>query len=663
MLKRNNTSYPINLAARIKKIHEVYKKLDSPMLMFHQYLIRELFTDPIFGIGNPVNSRGFLIHHGVGVGKTILAASVMLALIDLRQPILLLPKSLQQNFLNTIDKIIEDRTLADKIKSRMNFVSLDAYNSGAQMKAKSGSLNGKLLIVDEAHNFFKAIVNSGEGNTNAKTLFNMIMSASDLRILFLTGTPITKNPFELVCAVNMLTGQETLPSNYETFEDHYIENGKLKNKNKLQNRLFGLISYVTFDLPRFPGDESKSPEELDRPEDLGIKVERVEMSEPQYVRYISIRDREEKLAMRRKVGKGKAGPKRPRDTPNMSLPTSGKGGSSYFIESRMISNFSVPLEIIKEDVNKIDKSHFTKENSPKIYRLIQNIKRGNKPALVYSQFIKGGLDAVAKYLQIEGFEEWLPSYASQPITHKLRYAVIAGRVSSKDRSTIVEAFNKGSNMYGDVIATLLVSETGAEGLDLKHIREVHILEPYWDMARIYQIQGRAIRKGSHRELPPTDRNVKTIIYTSVPNKEMIDTVSFKEDDSIDIQFLNRAQKRMSLIRQFEKAIKEVSIECIANNYGDCRVCLPDNTMLFNPNDVNADISDSNDPCKEYTSDEKVKVKSIIYNEEKYYYKKEDTSPLGYDLYVYNKELDGYVEFPLNTPIASNIIQEIQKIPK
>lgn len=661
MLKRNNTSYPINLAARIRKIHETYKKIDKPVLYFQQYLIRELFVDPVFGIGSPVNSRGFLIHHSVGVGKTILAASVMLALIDIRQPILLLPKSLQQNFLNSIDKLIDDRTLADKVKSRINFVSIDAYNSGAQMKAKAGSLNGKLLIVDEAHNLFKAIINSGDGSTNAKTLYNMIMAASDLRILFLTGTPITKNPFELVCTVNMLTGQETLPSNYETFETHYIENGKLKNKNKLQNRIFGLISYITFDLPRFPGDESKTPEELDRPEDLGIKVERVEMSKEQYIRYISIRDREERLAKRRKVSKGSKGvSKRIRDTPNMSLPTSGKGGSSYFIESRMISNFSVPLDIIKEDVNKIDDSYFTKENSPKIYRLIQNIKRGNKPSLVYSQFIKGGLDAVAKYLRLEGFEEWLPHQADKLITHKLRYAVIAGRVNAKDRSIIVESFNKGSNLYGDVIATLLVSETGAEGLDLKHIREVHILEPYWDMARIYQIQGRAIRKGSHSDLPPTDRNVKTIIYTSVANKEMIESSTFKEDESIDIQFLNRAQKRMNLIKQFERAIKEVSIECIANNYGDCRVCLPDNAQLFDPNDVNADIDNSNDPCKAYTSDEKVTVKTIMFNNEKYFYKKDNNSPLGYYIYVYNKELDGYTEFPLNTKTTQEIVKQINK---
>ena len=152
MLCRNSTSYPLNLSNRIKKVYDDYKKIDKQVLMFHQFLIREMFTDPVFGIGNRNNTRGLLIQHGVGTGKTILAVSVMIALLDIMQPVILVAKSLQQNFLDNIDKIVENRNLADKIKARISFVSIDAYNSGAQMKAKSGTLNGKLLIVDEAHN-------------------------------------------------------------------------------------------------------------------------------------------------------------------------------------------------------------------------------------------------------------------------------------------------------------------------------------------------------------------------------------------------------------------------------------------------------------------------------------------------------------------------------
>lgn len=662
MLKRNNTSFPIHLSDKIQKIYERYKNIEKPFLLFHQYLVREYFIDPTFGLtGERDTSRGLLIWHQTGIGKTILAVSVMIALMDIKQPVLLIPKSLHQNFLDTIDKLIEDRILADKIKSRLNFVSMDAYNSSAQLKAKSGTLNNKLLIVDEAHNFFKAIINSGEASSNAKIMYNMIMSAVDLKILFLSGSPITKDPFELACAVNMLTGTETLPSNYDTFEEQYIEKRlHIKNKNKLQNRLFGLVSYVRSDLPNFPGDDKDKLVDNDRPKDLGITVEKIEMSKDQYLRYVSIRDREDKLSMKKKSKRAKSPhSQKMRDTPNMSLPSSGKGTASYYIESRTISNFAPPLEIANEDAEKIDDSYFTKDNSPKMFRLVQNLKKGKKPALVYSQFIKGGLNAIVRYLKLEGFVEWLPSEYGQQITHKLRFAVISGKVPPADRPLVVKTFNDGSNMYGDVISVLLVSKTGAEGLDLKHIREVHILEPYWDMARIIQIQGRAIRKGSHSNLPETDRNVKTIIYVSVENKETSDKVKLNEDTTIDMQFLIRSQKKMNLIKEFEKAIKEVSIECIVNNYDNCRVCLPDNVPLFNSSDVSADIDDPNDPCRTYTTESKVKVRLIEYEGSKFYYKENNESPFGYDLFVYDEKLEGYTEFPLNNPKVLKIINSIK----
>ena len=656
-LNRNSTSYVVNLRAQIMRVFEEYKRVDKPILMPHQYIIREMYTNPIFGLGKPENTRGLMIFHATGTGKTLVAVSILLALLDLRQPIILLAKGLQKNFLENIDKLVNERNLADNIKSRINFISLDAFNSAVQMKSKAGTLDGKLLIVDEAHNLFKAIINSGEGDTNAKTLFKMIMDAVDLRIVFLSATPITKDPFELVCCMNMLTGNELLPSNYETFTNSYIDRTEIKNKDLLQNRLYGLVSFVRFDLPMYPGDIEKTLEETGRPKDLGIKVEKVEMSEEQYLRYISIRDKEEKVDMRRKRGKSQF--EGVRNTPNMSIPKSGKGGSSYHIESRMISNFSVPLEFMKTDVSTLDKSFFTKDNSPKIFRLVQNIKRGHKPCLVYSQFITGGLGVIEKFLELEKFTKWSVNEYGQVISHKLRFATISGKVNMEERNMIVETFNKAANMYGDVIAVLLVSETGAEGLDLKHIRSVHILEPYWDISRIKQIQGRAIRKGSHMNLPETDRDVQTIIYTSVPNKKIEEISTFKEKDSIDMQFLTRANRRMALIKRFEELLMSVSIECTTNDYGNCRVCLPDNVPLFNTTNVRGDLEIDNNPCKPFDNNVKIKATKIKYNNEIYYYREDKNSPLNYTLYTYDEKLDGYVQFPLNNPVALQIIKTLK----
>ena len=140
---------------------------------------------------------------------------------------------------------------------------------------------------------------------------------------------------------------------------------------------------------------------------------------------------------------------------------------------------------------------FGSGSAPKVEKMLKNIKEGNHPVLIYSQFVNAGLDVIIRYLLKDGYEEWTPKMLSSIREPRPRFAIIAGRVKVEDRKMIQDEFNSSSNKFGDIIQILLISETGSEGLDLKNVREVHILEPYWDWSRIEQVQGRAIRKASH----------------------------------------------------------------------------------------------------------------------------------------------------------------------
>ena len=59
-----------------------------------------------------------------------------------------------------------------------------------------------------------------------------------------------------------------------------------------------------------------------------------------------------------------------------------------------------------------------------------------------------------------------------------------------------------------------MSSAVAEGIDLKRIRHVHIMEPFWNYARINQVETRAIRYMSHADLPENEQTVQTYIYLS-----------------------------------------------------------------------------------------------------------------------------------------------------
>jgi hypothetical protein len=65
-----------------------------------------------------------------------------------------------------------------------------------------------------------------------------------------------------------------------------------------------------------------------------------------------------------------------------------------------------------------------------------------------------------------------------------RYAIITGNTDLTTESSKIQILKKIKdikNIDGSLISVLLVTQTVSEGVDLKNIREVHILDPWWNM--------------------------------------------------------------------------------------------------------------------------------------------------------------------------------------
>ena len=78
-----------------------------------------------------------------------------------------------------------------------------------------------------------------------------------------------------------------------------------------------------------------------------------------------------------------------------------------------------------------------------------------------------------------------------------RYVEYHGGIKDrKQRTKNKEIFNMSENFKGSIIKIIMISPAGAEGINLKNVRQVHIMEPFWNEVRIEQIIGRAIRQCS-----------------------------------------------------------------------------------------------------------------------------------------------------------------------
>tara|TARA_Y100000991_G_scaffold213361_1_gene198947 strand:- start:278 stop:4708 length:4431 start_codon:yes stop_codon:yes gene_type:complete len=290
--------------------------------------------------------------------------------------------------------------------------------------------------------------------------------------------------------------------------------------------------------------------------------------------------------------------------------------------------------------------------SPKYAKILENLKETRGPVIVYSQYRKvEGIEIFTKVLDANGFVKFGKNHSKEntikvgstvryirkvsgknvismhtvtklvgndlyectdlhdPIDKKnislCKYALWTGSESVEERDNVLKEFNSGDNIYGNNCLIILITKSGSEGISLKYIRQVHIMEPYWNNVRINQVIGRARRIKSHIDLPIEDRNVEVFKYTvkytneqkigswlnSVSDKDIntyfIDNDSFStekeavdyykqlakiyshsliKDDSItsDEVLQDISDKKENILNQFQDILKEVSIDCSFN---------------------------------------------------------------------------------------------------
>lgn len=195
--------------------------------------------------------------------------------------------------------------------------------------------------------------------------------------------------------------------------------------------------------------------------------------------------------------------------------------------------------------------------SSKIHQICKHILSSVGIVLVYSQYIDGGLIPMALALEELGYKHFTSSLFEPPIRASKRgtYAMITGDTSNSKE--IVNALTNVTNKTGDTIKVILISKSGSEGIDLKFIRQIHIMEPWYNMSRIEQIIGRGVRNGSHKDLPFEQRNVEIYMHSTViPDYPMLETA-----DEYVYRF---AEAKAKQIGQISRLLKENAVDCILN---------------------------------------------------------------------------------------------------
>lgn len=460
---------------------------------------------------------GVLANHSLGSGKTLSALGAINRLHD-RDPkakaLFIVPASLVSN--------VKQEIVKHKVPLDEKRLTVTSYDKAVNKVEDHLDDNYKLVVVDEAHK----LRNTG---TKRAVQIKKLLDNAEKR-LFLTGTPVYNQIHDISPMVNSVAGHKVLPLDSREFEKYYLQKipvdpgfinkyilgikpgeiTKLKNKKKLQEKI---KNYIDF----YDASDKNSEDYATRTD----RVIKVEMSKPQqqYYKYV---ENDLPFILRIKIRSGI-----PLDKKEMA------SLNAFSTGVRQVSNTHAPYV---QDKNREDLV------TPKIARAVASLEQKTKEnpefrGVVYSNYLEAGLNQYSKELSKKG----------------ISHGVFTGALTQREKDQMVSDYNEGK------IKALLLSSSGAEGLNLKGTRLIQVLEPHFNGSKIEQVIGRGRRYKSHEHLPKEDRKVEVEHYLSVNPSGIFGP---SKNKTIDEYLRDRSEEKEALKRELTNLVKTAKVNRI-----------------------------------------------------------------------------------------------------
>jgi hypothetical protein len=484
--------------------------------------------------------------------------------------------------------------------------------------------DNRLIIIDEVHNI--RYTDDNKRKRIASELKKLVTNVDNLRLLFLSATPLYNTYKEIVWLINImnLNDKRSTVELKDIFDQdgNFLPNSEGKDIGKalLERKATGYVSFVRGDNPyTFPykiwPDQFAPEKSIKNMIYPRIQVNSKDVIEPiqflslymipmggyqdsGYSYIINQMSSTEDFNIEKMEQLGYIQLTKPLEALNIIYPNDdifengidatvdiknlvGKEGLNNImtykktISPPSITNFKYRDEIL-EKYGRIFSQENIETYSAKIKAITDNIQNSTGVVLIYSQYLDGGVVPIALALEEMGITRYgsTPSlFEKRPIENldlktytntnskdsiPAKYIMITGdNKLSPNNIDEVKAATQKSNINGEKVKVILISQAGSEGLDFKFIRQVHILEPWYNLSRIEQIIGRAVRNCSHKDLPLEERNVQVFLYGS----ELVDNLI----EAADLYVYRLAEQKAIKIGKVTRVLKEISVDCLLNS--------------------------------------------------------------------------------------------------
>jgi superfamily II DNA or RNA helicase len=519
--------------------------LMRPKMFMHQHVMSTISRIFAHNAANP--NRGLLAWHSTGSGKTCTATAIMDAFWDTNREIVYVsstealasnpPENFYRCAMNFANRFRRRPYTAKTKQERLRKVEAAFQKRNVQfttfaklahflmiykplksvkdVEYHKNFLNNAIIIIDEVQNIFKPLQHQ-KGESRALRKFFLDPNnpyANTMKMVVLTATPGDTTE-DLINLLNMVK-DPSKPS----IQAPNVNNPDAMTAFKEQVR--GLVSF--FDMS---GDDTRFPRVIDQ------NKMNLPMSREQFEEYVKASNTENH-----------------RFTSYEKLSDNNQQ-SKYFNKSRRYSNMMYqPQNYSMETFS---------SKLPKLLEMLGNYS--DEKHYVYSSFYTKhgyggqGIHAIAKTLKKMGYKQLRPSeiVPIEQMSMEKRFVLATNAdltmgstrvgAAGANLKKLLSVYNNIQNKNGEYVQVFLASQGFNEGVDLKHVRHVHIFDPLLTGAAERQTIGRAARYCSHSGL---DRD---------SNKWTVKIHRYYSDKPLDLTIYNMEPYQTLLLRKRDEEL-------------------------------------------------------------------------------------------------------------
>jgi hypothetical protein len=418
------------------------------------------------------------------------------------------------------------------------------------------NFDNRLLIVDEAHN-----VPEGKDGRGVKgitrSLENLVKTADGLVLVFLTATPMFDTYEELAFYMNLFLWNDR-KQDFKTavkMGDYFNPDATLKAGppgETFRKWVQQYVSYVKGENPftfpfRLPAPKSVTVEAT-ASSWLGKAIPPSER-----IQYLTLTDSEAKgiqkdILSKTVSGDDEEGKKTALMEPTICVLPGAKTFNEVFTKSGKQYAYTGEPFLTPDALP---------NHAAKFVTVLKSIESGKGICLVYSNYVTMGARLFAMALEEHGYTPAsgtsvlaAPSYKGPS---KGKYIVLTSDISEAEIDRMISLARSNSNTEGSQVRVIVSSKIVSEGVDFRFVRQIHILDPWWNMSRIEQVAGRGLRNCSHQSLPFDDQNC-TVYYHVVrtgDGKECFDEYTYR----------TKVEQKAIKIARVRKVLAESAIDC------------------------------------------------------------------------------------------------------